>query len=253
MSGSIVLFPGSNVGRSARPSFQQRLRDLASFIAQEWRFRRDLAQLQALDTRGLRDIGLSRGGIESAIRHGRTARACTRSPGRASSPMTASSAPPRMIRARQRASLASAPRATATALPPTTRSTASHRRDAASAAAPPSTSAATAKGARAGASANPVASPAASATKNEKTRGTPPRYADPCPCGGLRARTLARRDAFGPRRRASAWVASRARGARARQAAAPARAIGSGRLRRASSRTTVPVKVDPVVPVSSTV
>ena len=74
MSGSIVLFPGSNVGRSARPSFQQRLRDLASFIAQEWRLRRDLAQLEALDTRGLRDIGLSRGGLEGAIRHGCRAR-----------------------------------------------------------------------------------------------------------------------------------------------------------------------------------
>jgi uncharacterized protein YjiS (DUF1127 family) len=64
MSGSIVLFPGSNVGRrSARSLLQQRLRDLVSFIAQEWRLRRDLAQLEALDTRALRDIGLSRGPV----------------------------------------------------------------------------------------------------------------------------------------------------------------------------------------------
>jgi uncharacterized protein YjiS (DUF1127 family) len=75
MSGSIVLFPGSNVGRrSARSLLQQRLRDLVSFIAQEWRLRRDLAQLEALDTRALRDIGLSRGGLEGAIRHGCRAR-----------------------------------------------------------------------------------------------------------------------------------------------------------------------------------
>jgi uncharacterized protein YjiS (DUF1127 family) len=84
MSGSIVLLPGSKIGRhAAGPSVQQRLRDLVSFIAQEWRFRRDLAQLQALDTRGLRDIGLSRGGIESAIRHGRRPRVVDGGPGTA--------------------------------------------------------------------------------------------------------------------------------------------------------------------------
>jgi uncharacterized protein YjiS (DUF1127 family) len=37
----------------------------------EWRVRRQIASLQMLDGASLRDIGLTPGGIESAIRHGR--------------------------------------------------------------------------------------------------------------------------------------------------------------------------------------
>ncbi len=96
MSGSIVLFPGSKIGRQAAgPSVQQRLRGLASLIAQEWRLRRDLAQLQALDARALHDIGLSRGALEGAVRDGRRARVLD-----IGATLTASSAsePPRLPR-----------------------------------------------------------------------------------------------------------------------------------------------------------
>ena len=44
---------------------------LAAAVAREIRARHDLARLQSLDDTMLHDIGLSRGEIEHAVRHGR--------------------------------------------------------------------------------------------------------------------------------------------------------------------------------------
>jgi len=53
---------------SARPS---RLLGLFAALAREIRIRRALRDVSALDEAALYDIGLSRGGIEDAVRHGR--------------------------------------------------------------------------------------------------------------------------------------------------------------------------------------
>ena len=42
-----------------------------AFVAAEWRYARDLASLQRLDTRELGDIGLGRGELPHAVRFGR--------------------------------------------------------------------------------------------------------------------------------------------------------------------------------------
>ena len=49
-------------------------RDLVAFLLTlhgEWRVRREIANAGMLDCASLRDIGLTPGGVESAIRHGR--------------------------------------------------------------------------------------------------------------------------------------------------------------------------------------
>jgi hypothetical protein len=49
-------------------------RDLVTFLLTlhgEWRVRREIANAGMLDCASLRDIGLTPGGLESAIRHGR--------------------------------------------------------------------------------------------------------------------------------------------------------------------------------------
>lgn len=51
-----------------RPS---RIRGFVSAIAEEIRIRRALREVSALDDTALYDIGLSRSGIEDAVRHGR--------------------------------------------------------------------------------------------------------------------------------------------------------------------------------------
>ena len=72
MSGSIIAFPSSNVLRPpAGPAMRDRVRQLLASFAQEWRLRRDLAELQSMDARALHDIGLTRGSLESAVRNGR--------------------------------------------------------------------------------------------------------------------------------------------------------------------------------------
>jgi hypothetical protein len=46
---------------------------VAREIRREWRIRRDLRRISELDERMLRDIGVSPGGLEDAVRHGRDA------------------------------------------------------------------------------------------------------------------------------------------------------------------------------------
>jgi uncharacterized protein YjiS (DUF1127 family) len=50
---------------------------LVAALAREWRIHRDLRVLQTLDDRALRDIGIGVGGLEHAVRHGRSIRAQT--------------------------------------------------------------------------------------------------------------------------------------------------------------------------------
>ena len=79
MSGSIVTFPNAGLARRpASAAIRERLVRFAALAVQEWRLRRDLAQLQGMDARGLQDIGLTQGGLEGAVRHGRRLPASTR-------------------------------------------------------------------------------------------------------------------------------------------------------------------------------
>lgn len=48
------------------------LADLLSRLTVEWRLRREIRSLEGFDDTMLQDIGVSRGGIEDAVRHGRT-------------------------------------------------------------------------------------------------------------------------------------------------------------------------------------
>ena len=79
MSGSIITFPNAGLARPpASAAIRKRLVRFAAFAVQEWRLRRDLAQLQSMDARGLHDIGLTRGGLEGAVRYGRRSSALAR-------------------------------------------------------------------------------------------------------------------------------------------------------------------------------
>jgi len=49
-------------------------------LATEWRLRRDINMLRQLHDRDLSDMGLGRGEIERAVRHGRRPRASSRAP-----------------------------------------------------------------------------------------------------------------------------------------------------------------------------
>ena len=72
MSGSIVAFrEETGLGRASTAGLATRLRQLAGALLAEWQLRRDLAHLQSLDGRALHDIGLTRGSLEGAVRHGR--------------------------------------------------------------------------------------------------------------------------------------------------------------------------------------
>jgi len=71
MSGSMTaLSSGIPFRAPARHAIGARFLAMVAFLAAEWRVRRDLAQLQAMDARGLHDIGLTRGSLEGAVRHG---------------------------------------------------------------------------------------------------------------------------------------------------------------------------------------
>jgi uncharacterized protein YjiS (DUF1127 family) len=59
-----------SAGRKA--SLTNRLVGVFIAIAREIRLRRDLRNLQRLDDAMLRDIGLGRGELEDAVRHGRS-------------------------------------------------------------------------------------------------------------------------------------------------------------------------------------
>src|SRR5215207_2966435 len=48
------------------------LAQLATNLLREWRTRRDLRALEQLDDRALRGIGIGPGGLEDAVRHGRS-------------------------------------------------------------------------------------------------------------------------------------------------------------------------------------
>ena len=66
----------STMGRHAAQAagwnrFKARVARLIAWIRAEHRVRRDLAQLRAADDRLLADIGLARGQIDHAVRHGR--------------------------------------------------------------------------------------------------------------------------------------------------------------------------------------
>lgn len=56
----------------ARPPAVQRLRSAFRQLLAEWRVQRDLRQLAELDSYILKDIGIGRGGLEDAVRHGRS-------------------------------------------------------------------------------------------------------------------------------------------------------------------------------------
>lgn len=51
-----------------------RLGAAAASLLVEWRVHRELKQLEELDARTLRDIGIAPGGLESAVRYGRRSR-----------------------------------------------------------------------------------------------------------------------------------------------------------------------------------
>lgn len=54
------------------PTALQRLRVAWRRLMAEWRLRRDLRQIAEFDSYMLKDIGLGQGGLEHAVRHGRS-------------------------------------------------------------------------------------------------------------------------------------------------------------------------------------
>jgi uncharacterized protein YjiS (DUF1127 family) len=79
MASTLISLASHPARRSGgrRPSVFARA---AQFLAREFRARRDLRLLSSLDESALRDIGLSRGGLEDAVRHGRGAVVPARAP-----------------------------------------------------------------------------------------------------------------------------------------------------------------------------
>jgi uncharacterized protein YjiS (DUF1127 family) len=68
MSVMTTAFHRAHHGAYGVPSFIGRL---LARIAEEVRIHRSMRQLASLDEAMLRDIGLDRGGVEDAVRHGR--------------------------------------------------------------------------------------------------------------------------------------------------------------------------------------
>jgi uncharacterized protein YjiS (DUF1127 family) len=71
MSGSITIFPDAAAARPVSQRLLSRSSIVLAALAREWRLRRELRALESLDSRALQDIGLGRGGLEGAVRHGR--------------------------------------------------------------------------------------------------------------------------------------------------------------------------------------
>ena len=59
----------NRVHRTGRPL--PRLADIVARIDREWRIARDIGRLEEMSDDELRDIGLTRGDIAHAVRHGR--------------------------------------------------------------------------------------------------------------------------------------------------------------------------------------
>jgi uncharacterized protein YjiS (DUF1127 family) len=68
MTDLSTAFHWTSEASAGKPS---RIRSLFGALAQEIRIRRALRDVSSLDDNILCDIGLSRGGIEDAVRHGR--------------------------------------------------------------------------------------------------------------------------------------------------------------------------------------
>lgn len=71
-----LVFNSSSPSRSrfvaeSSPSLAQRVRSALDAVKAEWRIRRAVRSVEALDARQLVDIGVQPGGIEDAVRHGR--------------------------------------------------------------------------------------------------------------------------------------------------------------------------------------
>ncbi|WP_162559266.1 DUF1127 domain-containing protein [Microvirga sp. 17 mud 1-3] len=63
-----VPFAGNGTSRTSRPSLLARL---AAALVREIRIRRDMRALSGFGDAALHDIGLVRGSVEDAVRHGR--------------------------------------------------------------------------------------------------------------------------------------------------------------------------------------
>jgi len=62
--------PTAPTGRAGR-GLSRGVAEFLLTLHGEWRVRRQIASAQRLDSASLRDIGLTSGGVESAVRHGR--------------------------------------------------------------------------------------------------------------------------------------------------------------------------------------
>jgi uncharacterized protein YjiS (DUF1127 family) len=97
MSGSSVIgrVPGRSFGGHRHAGVLGALGGfafhLAKAVAREYRLRRDMRRLEGLSDYLLSDIGLSRGAIEGAVRHGRPLRKIERPSARPSFDLPASS------------------------------------------------------------------------------------------------------------------------------------------------------------------
>lgn len=69
MSTLSIPFLSASEKTSSKPS---RLRGLVSGLVREIRIRQALREVGSLDDAALLDLGVSRGGIEDVVRHGRT-------------------------------------------------------------------------------------------------------------------------------------------------------------------------------------
>jgi uncharacterized protein YjiS (DUF1127 family) len=75
MYGSIVAFrSGTALPKPAGAGFGQQVRAFVTSAVREWKLRREMRRLEEFDTATLGDIGITPGGIEGAVRYGRSRR-----------------------------------------------------------------------------------------------------------------------------------------------------------------------------------